>query len=322
MNDTALRAVILDAATLGDDISLTPLEKVSQLTVHALTAPEEVADRIRDVEVIILNKVKLNGKNLAHATNLKLICVAATGYDNIDVDYCRRRGIAVCNVLGYSTDSVAQLTVAMVLELVLHLPEMTGYVRSGAYTASGVANRLSPAFHELAGKTWGIVGAGNIGKKVARIADAFGCRVLVCRRRLDPDYPTTDIDTLCREADIISVHTPLTEETRGLISRERIAAMKRGMILVNVARGAVADEAALADALREGQIGGLGVDVYSAEPMPEDHPLFAVRELPNVCFTPHMAWGAVESRQRCVDEMAENIAAFCRGEIRCRVDLL
>ncbi|MBQ2767717.1 MAG: hydroxyacid dehydrogenase [Clostridia bacterium] len=322
MKEKNLRAVILDAATLGDDISFAPLTAQTALTVHALTAPEDVTDRIRDAEVIILNKIKLNQQNLASADALKLICVAATGYDNIDVDYCRSRGIAVCNVLGYSTDSVAQLTVAMVLELMLHLPEMTGYVRRGAYTASGVANRLSPAFHELAGKTWGIVGAGNIGKKVARIADAFGCRVLVCRRRPDSDYPTADIDTLCREADIISIHTPLTDETRGLISRHRIAAMKRGVILVNVARGAVADEAALADALREGQIGGLGVDVYSAEPMPEDHPLFAVRELPNVCFTPHMAWGAVESRQRCINEMSENIAAFRRGEIRCRVDLL
>lgn len=322
MNDNALRAVILDAATLGDEVSLAPLAAITHLTVHALTAPEEVADRVRDAQVVILNKVKLNEANLAHAADLKLICVSATGYDNIDVDYCRSRGIAVCNVLGYSTDSVAQLTVAMVLELMLHLPEMTGYVRSGAYTASGVANRLSPTFHELAGKTWGIVGAGNIGKKVARVAEAFGCHVLICRRRPDPDYPNTDIDTLCREADIISVHTPLSEETRGLISRERIAVMKRGVILVNVARGAVADEAALADALREGQIGGLGVDVYSVEPMPADHPLYAVRELPNVCFTPHMAWGAVESRQRCIDEMAENICAFSRGEIRCRVDLL
>ena len=315
-----IHAVILDGATLGEDISFASLEERASLTVYPLTPPEEVAARIRDAQVVIVNKIRLNEANLAGADALKLICVAATGYDNIDVAYCRRRGIAVCNVLGYSTDSVAQLTVAMVLELILHLPEMSGYVRSGAYTASGVANRLTPAFHELAGRTWGIIGAGNIGKKVARIAETFGCRVLVCRRRPDPDYPAVDIDTLCREADIISVHTPLTDETRGLISRERIAAMKPGVIVVNVARGAVADEAALADAVRTGQIGGLGVDVYSAEPLPADHPLYAVRELPNVCFTPHMAWGAVEARQRCIDEIAENIRAFFAGECRCRVD--
>ena len=321
MQNNTIRAVLLDAATLGDDISLAPLEAQASLTVYPLTPPEAVALRIRDAHVVIVNKIRLNEENLAGAAGLKLICVAATGYDNIDVAYCRRRGIAVCNVLGYSTDSVAQLTVAMVLELMLHLPTMSGYVRSGAYTASGVANRLTPAFHELAGKTWGIVGAGNIGKKVAHIAEAFGCRVMVCRRRPDPDYPTVDIDTLCREADIISVHTPLTDETQGLISRARIAAMKPGVILVNVARGAVADEAALADAVRAGQIGGLGVDVYSAEPLPADHPLYAVRTLPNVCLTPHMAWGAVEARQRCIGEMAENISACFAGRVRCRVDI-
>ncbi len=316
-----IHAVILDGATLGEGITFDALAARTSLTVYPLTAPDEVADRIRDAEVVIINKIRLNESNLADAASLRLICVAATGYDNIDVDYCRRRGIAVCNVLGYSTDSVAQLTVAMVLELMLHLPEMSGFVRSGAYTASGVANRLSPVFHELAGKTWGIVGAGNIGRKVARIAEAFGCRVIVNRRKTDPDYPTVDLDTLCREADIISVHTPLNDETRGLISRARIAAMKPGVILVNVARGAVADEAALADAVRDGHIGGLGVDVYSTEPMPADHPLYAVRALPNVCLTPHMAWGAVEARQRCINEMGENIRAFFAGEIRCRVDV-
>lgn len=316
-----IHAVILDGATLGEGISFDALVAHTSLTVYPLTAPDEVADRIRDAEVVILNKIKLNASNLADAAALRLICVAATGYDNIDVDECRRRGIAVCNVLGYSTDSVAQLTVAMVLELMLHLSEMSGFVRSGAYTASGVANRLSPVFCELAGKTWGIVGAGNIGKKVARIAEAFGCRVIVNRRKVDPDYPTVELDTLCREADIISVHTPLNDETRGLISRERIAAMKPGAILVNVARGAVIDEAALADAVRVSKLGGIGVDVYSTEPMPADHPLYAVRELPNVCLTPHMAWGAVEARQRCINEIAENIRAFFAGEIRCRVDL-
>lgn len=316
-----IHAVILDAATLGEGVTFDALAERASLTTYSLTAPDEVAPRIRDAEVVILNKVRLNESNLADAAALRLICVAATGYDNIDVEYCRSRGIAVCNVLGYSTDSVAQLTVAMVLELMLHLPEMSGFVRSGAYTESGVANRLSPVFHELAGKTWGIVGAGNIGKKVARIADAFGCRVIVNRRKTDPDYPTVDLDTLCRESDIISVHTPLNAETRGLISHERLAMMKPSAILVNVARGAVIDEAALADAVRDGRLGGIGVDVYSTEPMPADHPLYAVRELPNVCLTPHMAWGAVEARQRCINEMAENIRAFFAGEIRCRVDV-
>jgi glycerate dehydrogenase len=173
---------------------------------------------------------------------------------------------------------------------------------------------------EIAGKTWGILGAGNIGRQVARVAEAFGCRVIVCRRTSDPDYPTVDVDTLCREADILSVHTPLTDETRGIISRERIAMMKPGAIFVNVARGAVADEAALADAVREGRLGGIGIDVYTEEPFPETHPLYDVRDLPNVCLTPHMAWGAFEARQRCLDEIAENIRAHFAGERRSRVD--
>ena len=198
---------------------------------------------------------------------------------------------------------------------------MQEYVRSGAYTRSGIANRLTPVFHELAGKTWGVVGAGNIGRKVAEIAKALGCRVIVCRRREDPDYPTVGIDTICRDADILTIHTPLNDTTRGLISKERISSMKDGVILVNVARGAVTDEAALADAVKCGKIGGLGVDVYSEEPLPESHPLYAVRALSNVCFTPHMAWGTAEARQRCIDEMAENIRAFFAGGVRNRLDL-
>ncbi len=315
-----IRAVILDGATLGEDISFSSLRNVSDLTVYPLTAPHEVADRIKEADVVIVNKIKLNETNLADAEKLKLICVAATGYDNIDLAYCRSRSVAVCNVVGYSTGSVAQLTVAMVLSLVFHLPTFTDFVRTGAYTASGVANRLTPAFHELAGKTWGILGAGNIGRQVARIAEAFGCRVIVCRRTPDPDYPTVDVDTLCREADILSVHTPLTDETRGIISRARIAEMKPGAIFVNVARGAVADEAALADAVREGHLGGIGIDVYTEEPFSAAHPLYAVRDLPNVCLTPHMAWGAVEARQRCIDEIAQNIRACFAGERRFRVD--
>ncbi len=313
--------IVLDGSTLGEDISYDSIRENGALTVYPVTAPTQVSERIAGADVVIVNKVRLCKENLATAHSLKLICVAATGYDNIDVEYCRTRGIAVCNVCGYSTNSVAQLTVAMVLELVLHLHEMHDFVQSGAYTASGVANRLTPVSHELAGKTWGIVGAGNIGKKVAEIASALGCRVLVCRRREDPNYPTVDIDTICKEADVLSVHTPLNRETRGLISRERLTIMKNGVILVNVARGAVCDEAALAEFVQNGKLGGLGIDVYSEEPLPESHPLYAVRSFPNVCFTPHMAWGTAEARQRCVDEMATNISTFFAGGTRNRLDI-
>lgn len=308
-------AVILDAATLGSDISLAPLEALTDLTVHQLTAPEEIPARIAQADIVILNKLRLNGTNLS-GSPVKLICVTATGYDNIDIDFCRAQGIAVCNVRGYSTDSVAQLTVAMVLELTMKLSARHRYVQSGAYTASGVANQLTPAFHELAGKTWGILGAGNIGNKVAAIAEAFGCKVLRCRRS-----GGCTLDQLLTESHILTVHTPLTDETRGLLSRERIAQMKPGAILVNVARGAVADEQALADALRSGHLGGLGIDVYSTEPFPESHPFYPLRSHPNICLTPHMAWAALEARQRCIDQIGENIRSFLQGQTRSRVDL-
>jgi len=314
-----MRAVILDAKTLGDDISLQPIASVAELITYPTTTPEEIAARIENAEIVIVNKVRLNESNLAAAKQLRLICVAATGYDNIDTEYCRLRGIAVCNVLGYSTHSVAQLTVSLVLSLMMHLPDFSEFVRSGAYTDSGVANRLYPAFHELYGKTWGVVGAGNIGGQVARIAEAFGCRVIVCRRTKDPVYTTVDIDTLCREADIITLHTPLTAETKHLISADRIASMKDGVILVNVARGAVTDEQAVANAVSGGKIGGFGCDVYSAEPLENTHPFYAIRSHSSVCLTPHMAWGAIEARQRCMEEIAQNIAAFEKGDRRCRV---
>lgn len=311
-----LQAVILDAATLGDDISLAPLHALTQLTVYPLTSPDQISARIREAQVVITNKLRLNETNLSAAHDLKLICVTATGFDNIDVAYCRSRGIAVCNVRGYSTDSVAQLTVAMVLELIMKLSLRHQYVRSGAYTASGVANQLTPAFHELSGKTWGILGAGNIGSRVAAVAEAFGCRVLTHRRS-----GGCSLEDLLTESDILTIHAPLNDSTRGLLSRERIARLKPGVILVNVARGAITDEAALAEALQSGHIGGLGIDVYSQEPFPEDHPLYAVREHPNICLTPHMAWAAIEARQRCIDEIAENIRAFLSGEERYRVEL-
>ena len=314
-----MRAVILDAKTLGDDISLKPISDITELVTYPVTAPEEIPARIRDAEIVIVNKIRLNESNLPYAPNLRLICVAATGFDNIDTEYCKKNNIAVCNVSGYSTHSVAQLTVSLVLSLMMHLPDFTEFVRSGAYSESGVANRLYPAFHELYGKTWGIVGAGNIGGQVARIADAFGCRVLVCRRQKDPHYTTVDIDTLCRESDIITLHTPLNDGTRHLISENRIASMKDGVILVNAARGAVTDEKAVADAVIRGKIGGMGCDVYSTEPMDKNHPFYALRNHPSVCLTPHMAWGAVEARQRCIEEIGENIRAFSGGESRSRV---
>ena len=308
-----MKITVLDAVTLGSDLDLSPLSAVGEVTIYNSTAPDEVADRVRDTDVIVLNKVKLNRSNLSGAKNLKLICIAATGYDNIDLEYCREAGVRLSNVVGYSTNSVAQVTVATVLELSTHIREYNSYVVSGEYTRLGVANKVSPVYHELAGKTWGIIGLGNIGKKVAVVAEAFGCRVLAFKRTPDENYNCVDLDTLCRESDIISIHTPLNDGTRGLIGERELSIMKDTAILYNAARGAVTDEAAVAEAILNGKIGAFGCDVYSTEPFPADHPFTSIKELPNVCLTPHMAWASAEARKLCLDEIIENIKAYQNG---------
>ncbi len=314
-----MKIVILDSGTLGADIDLSPIEALGEVIEYRSTAPAEVAGRLADADVAVLNKVKLGRDNLSEARELKLICVAATGYDNIDKEFCRERGIALCNVPGYSTDNVAQLSVAMALSLVTHLGEFRNFVHSGEYSKSQSANRLEPVYHEIAGMSWGVVGGGGIGSKVAEIAQALGCRVLLCRRRPETRYEAADIDRICRECDIISLHVPLTDETRGMISRERISSMKDGVVIVNTARGAVCDEEALADGVISGKIGALGVDVYSKEPFGGDHPFNAILDRDNVCLTPHMAWGSYEARRRCVRRMAENITEFFAGNIHNRI---
>lgn len=316
-----MKISVLDAATLGDDLDLGLFSEFGEVEIFSATAPEELEVRLRDADVVILNKLRLFEEQLANAKKLKLICVAATGFDNIDVAFCRSHGIAVCNVVGYSTHSVAQVTLAMALSLMTHLEEYTKSVRDLSYTNGGVANRLVPVYHEIFGKTWGIVGFGNIGRQVGRVAEAMGCRVLVNKRTPVEDWNCVDLDTVCREADILSIHTPLTPETHHLLDEKRIALLKPNAIVINVARGAVTDEAALAQAVEQGRIGGIGIDVYSKEPLAVDHPYQKIRHLPNVCLTPHMAWGGYETRVRLMEEIAANIRAFLAGDSRNRVDL-
>ena len=312
---------MLDVANVGEDLPLDGLCALGELTAYPTTAQSEVAERIADCDVVILNKVKLSRELLASAKDLKLICVTATGYDNIDLAAAREYGIAVCNVPGYSTPSVVQLTLAMALSLATNLPDFAAHVSSGEYSRGRSANRLTPVFSELCGKTWGIVGYGNIGRGVAAVARALGCRILACRANPDFSDECTDIDTLCQNADIISIHTPLNEKTRGLISRARIASMKQNAILINVARGAVTDEAAIAEAILAERLGGFGCDVYSTEPFGEAHPFHALLGHRRVCLTPHMAWGSYEARVRCLDTVAENIRVFLDGGLCNRVEL-
>ncbi|MBQ1358560.1 MAG: hydroxyacid dehydrogenase [Oscillospiraceae bacterium] len=315
-----MKIAVLDSSTLGDDLDLSPLYEVGdEVVIYYSTSAEQIPQHLEGCDAAVINKVRLREDTLSRCPSLKLICVAATGYDNVDIDYCRQRGIAVCNVVGYSTDSVAQLTAAMVLHLAEHLPEYTGAVRSGDYTRGGVANILVPVVHELAGKTWGIAGYGNIGRKVGIIAKALGCKVIVYKREPVDDAECVTIEELCSRSDIISVHLPLNEGTRGVFSREMVSLMRRECIFVNVARGAVTDEEALASALEEGRISGLGVDVYSQEPFPETHPFYRIKDRENVCLTPHMAWGSFEARKRCLADIVENIRSFREGGTRSRI---
>ena len=315
-----MNVAVLDAATLGQDLDLSLFKKYGDLTVYPSTSPQEIEAHLNNVHVAILNKIKLGEAQLSKARDLKLICIAATGFDNVDVDYCRSHGIAVCNVVGYSTQSVAQITLTMALFLMTHLTEYTQMVRNGDYTKKGIANCLEPVYHEIAGKTWGIVGFGNIGRQVGAVAKAMGCRVLVNKRTPVGDWDCVDLERICRESDILSVHTPLNDSTRGLIDDAHIRMMKSTAILINVARGAVVDESALTNAILENRLGGIGIDVYTTEPFPTDHPYQKIRHLSNVCLTPHMAWGGYETRVRLMQEMAQNIEAFLRGEQRNRVD--
>ncbi len=314
-----MKISVLDVKTLGNDLDFSGIHQLGDITVYDLTTQEQVIERIQDAEVLILNKVKLNKDNLPYAKNLKLICITATGFDNVDIDYCKEHKIAVCNVVGYSTDSVVQLTVSMAFSLATNLLCYDKFVKSGEYTNCGVFNRVEPVFREMSALTWGVVGLGTIGTKVANVAKAMGCRVLAYKRTPVTEFECVDLDTLCKESDIITVHTPLNDGTFHLINEQTLSKMKDGVVLVNVARGAVFDEEAVTEAVLSGKIGGLGVDVYSTEPMQKDSPYQKILNRDDVIFTPHMAWGAIDARQRCIDEIEANIKSFLAGGTRSRL---
>ncbi len=311
-----LNITVLDAATLGNDMDLSVFNTFGDVDIYPLTDRSDAAKRIENSHIVIVNKVKMDEAVLARAKMLKLICVTATGYDNIDIEYCRKRGITVCNVAGYSVNSVSQLTLAMVLSASVNLDTYKASVADGSYTRGGVQNILTPVYHELYGKTWGIIGYGAIGKKVGDCAKALGCRLLVNKRTPIEREECVSLDVLLKESDIITIHVPLSEQTRNMIGKKEIELMKDGVFLINVARGAVTDESAVADAVKNGKIGFFGCDVYSVEPMPKEHPFYEIKDYKNVCLTPHMAWGAFESRKRCIDEICKNIVAFLENNPR------
>ena len=316
-----MNIVFLDKGTLGEDIDVSIFSSLGDFTAYPSTPKDLVCKRISCADIVITNKVKLTCELLKQAKSLKLICVTATGYDNIDLEYAKKAGIAVCNVVGYSTESVALVTVSLVLSLCCHIKEYTRYCSEGEYTNSGIQNHLSPVFYELSGKVWGIYGFGNIGKRVASIAEALGCKVIVCKRNKVEDYENVSLQELFEKSDIITVHTPLTQETKNSINEQVLNKAKHGLTLVNAARGAIIDDNALYCAITNGKVANFATDVYSVEPLAKDSPLYSLRKNDNVLFTPHMAWGAYESRKRLVQEIYKNILAFKQGTLRNRVDI-
>ena len=309
-----MNIVILDYMTLGEDLDLSGASKFGNVIKYPVTSQDEAPERVRDADIVIVNKVKMNKSVLEGANHLKLICETATGYDNIDIEYCKSRGILVANTPAYSTSCVAQVTVSMACSLMTHLHEYRSFVHSGGYQKSVSANMLKPVYHEMDGLTWGIIGFGNIGRGVGKIAKAFGCNVIVNKRTPVEDYECVSLDELLKRSDIITIHCPLTDKTRGMIGKEQLSLMKKSAIIINVARGAVWDEEAVAQAIIDGTIGGVGCDVFSYEPMDDNHPFVKILEYDNVLLTPHMAWGSFESRTRCFNTVLSNIEAYLNGK--------
>lgn len=315
-----MKIVILERNSVGTDVSVDCIRDFGEVTVYRNTVTvEEVKERIQDADIVIANKSPLNRETLEDAKNVKLICEFATGFDNCDLAYCSSRGIKVTNVRDYCTGMVAQHTFAMALALSEKLMHYDTYVKSGEYSSQDRFSNFDIPFYELEGKTWGIVGMGHIGRKVASIAKGFGCHVMfhsVTGKSSCKDYPQVDKDTLLAESDYLSLHCPLSELTKNFIDAYALKKMKKTAVLINVARGKVVDNTALYEALMQGQIAAAGLDVVEEEPLKSSNPLSQIKDSTKLIITPHLAWASVEARQRCVWEAHENIAAFLRGEDR------
>lgn len=312
-----MKIVLLERNSAGTDVPVDCFNELGEVTIYPNTVTvEEVAERVKDADVIVCNKAPMREESLKDAPNVKLICELATGFDNCDLAYCKSRGIQVRNVVDYSTGMVAQHTFTLALALSQKLPHYDHYVKSGAYGAQDRFSNFDEQFYELEGKTWGIVGMGNIGKRVAKIASVFGCKVIfhsVTGKSTCTDYPQVDKDTLLKESDFISLHCPLSDLTRNFIDREALQKMKKSAILINVARGPVVNNTDLYEALMADEIQAAGLDVIEKEPITPDNPLGKITDSNKLIITPHLAWASVESRTRCVQGVYENIRTFKQG---------
>ena len=315
------RAVVLDLATITNgDLDLSALDAALPGWVgFPVTRPDELHARIADAEVVLTNKIRLDRAAFDAAPALRIVCLAATGTNNVDLDAARDHGVAVANLRAYCTASVAQHVFALILALTIDIPGYRRLLDEGAWRDSPQFCLLDYPVRELAGKVLGIIGFGELGRATARIGEAFGMSVLVAERPgTGASAGRVPLATLLARADVVSLHCPLTAETRGLIDADALRRMKPDALLINTARGALVDEAALAAALRAGRIGGAGIDVLSEEPPVHGNPLLD-GTIPNLIVTPHIAWAAREARQRAIDEMAANARAFLTGETRNRV---
>ncbi len=315
----SMKIVFMEAQSLGDDMDLSMFNRLGDVVIYDVDTPDKNAQRIQDADVVIMNKIRMDEALLKDAKNLKLICVTATGTDCIDIEYCRTRGIAVSNVCGYSTESVVQHTFALMFYLWEKSPWYDTYVKDGTYAKAVGFGCYPEKFHELAGKKWGIIGLGNIGRRVAGVATAFGCHVQyysTSGQNANSDYPRVDLDTLLKESDIISIHAPLNDQTRGLICADNLSKMKRSAVLLNLGRGGIVVDEDLTRALEQGVIAAAGLDVLNQEPIAPDNPLLRIQDSRKLYITPHIAWATVEARQRCITEVFQNIEAFLQGSIR------
>lgn len=308
-----MKIVFLDAKSIGEDIDLSGYEKLGEVVKYNFSTPQEASERVRDADVLVLNKVPINEETIGKADKLKLVCVTATGTNNLDKEYLDSRNIAWRNVAGYSTESVAQHTFAMLFYLLEHLPYYDEYVKSEKYVEDRMFTHFDRKFSEICGMTWGIIGMGAIGRRVAELAKLFGCKILyysTTGKNNQPGYQRVSFAELLEQSDIVSVHAPLTAETENLMDEAAFSRMKKSAIFLNLGRGPIVSEEALASALESGEIRAAGLDVLCAEPMSRENPLKRIKDSDRLLITPHIAWASLEARNRLMEIILGQIREF------------
>lgn len=308
-----MKLVFLDTKTIGEDIDLSAYDALGEVVKYGFSTLEEIPERVKDADVLIVNKIAINEQTIGTAKNLKLVCVTATGTNNLDKEYLKKRGIAWRNVAGYSTESVTQHTFALLFYLLEKIRYYDDYVKDEKYINDTVFTHFAEHFNEVNGKTWGIIGLGTIGRRVADIAKAFGARVIYYSASGSPaqeGYEQVDFETLLTTSDIVSVHAPLNEYTKDLMDREAFAKMKKTAIFLNLGRGPIVVEQDLYEALETGEIAAAGLEVLCEEPMSETNPLAKIKDSKKLIITPHIAWASVEARNRLMQIIVEQIREF------------